>query len=241
MRDMLKSKKYFEESLEYTDNCIEEFEAAMANVLEEQGENSPGIKNGYNILVMYYTKKLNLQYSLGETLENVKKTYIKLLSYYSQAWDTQSGYMELVRNLSLAVLLSVECFEIKELENKIIKEDLNDYLVRAIDSKWKMKGQDFVFKNTYESLRPIIEEKEGKRCVNALKNYLEKQWYGMHRETAWYNSHKSRQNTYYGYWSYEAGAIVRIMNLNDEELKQQKYYPYDLVHFKKEPDSDKRQ
>ena len=67
-----------------------------------------------------------------------------------------------------------------------------------------------------------------------MKNYLEKQWYGIHHGTAWHNSHKSKQNTYYGYWSYEAGAIVRIMNLNDEELKEQKYYPYDLVHFKEE-------
>ena len=111
IRDKLKSKSYFEESLEYTNNCIKEFEEAIASVLKEQGENSPGIKNGYNILVMYYTKKLNLQYSLGETLENVKKTYIKLLSYYSKVWDLQSGYIELVRSLSLAVLLNVECFE----------------------------------------------------------------------------------------------------------------------------------
>lgn len=64
-----------------------------------------------------------------------------------------------------------------------------------------------------------------------LKKYLAEQWYEIHSECAWYNSHNSKQNTYYGYWAYEAGAISKILKLNDEELKEQQYYPYDLVHF----------
>ena len=33
-------------------------------------------------------------------------------------------------------------------------------------------------------------------------------------------------------WSFEAGAIAKILNLDDECLKGAKYYPYDLAHFK---------
>ena len=47
------------------------------------------------------------------------------------------------------------------------------------------------------------------------------------------DSHKSSENVYYGYWSFEAGAIAKILNLDDSSLKDVPYYPYDLVHYKK--------
>ncbi|MFR3583138.1 MAG: PoNe immunity protein domain-containing protein [Coprococcus sp.] len=51
-------------------------------------------------------------------------------------------------------------------------------------------------------------------------------------DTEWeLRTETSKQNTYYGYWIYEAGAICKILRLDDEELKEQQYYPYDLVHF----------
>ncbi|WP_149023628.1 PoNe immunity protein domain-containing protein [Listeria rocourtiae] len=37
---------------------------------------------------------------------------------------------------------------------------------------------------------------------------------------------------YSGYWSYESGAIAKVLQLDDEVLKEVKYYPYDLVHYK---------
>ena len=50
------------------------------------------------------------------------------------------------------------------------------------------------------------------------------------KDAAWHNSHKSKQDVYYGYWSYEAGAIVKCMGLDGSLLKDEKYYSYDLVH-----------
>jgi hypothetical protein len=47
---------------------------------------------------------------------------------------------------------------------------------------------------------------------------------------SWYNSHKSKNDTYCGYWAFETGALVKILGLNDEELKDVPYYPYDLAH-----------
>ena len=38
--------------------------------------------------------------------------------------------------------------------------------------------------------------------------------------------------TYCGYWSFEAGAIVKLLGIDDTILKDMKYYPYDLVHYK---------
>lgn len=68
-----------------------------------------------------------------------------------------------------------------------------------------------------------------------VKKMLEKaeikDWYN--EDCGCYETHKSKQNIYYGYWSFEAGAIAKILNLDDSRLKDVPYYPYDLVHYKK--------
>ena len=144
------------------------------------------------------------------------------------------GYIELVRILSLGVLLRIDKKQIELLETKIRQEKLNDYfvnfLLKAIDKEWDMTTQKFVFPNLYESVKPIIEAEDAQESLFLLKDYLENKWYQIHSETAWHNSHLSKQNTYYGYWAYEAGAVAKILDLDDEALKEQRYYPFDLVH-----------
>lgn len=92
-----------------------------------------------------------------------------------------------------------------------------------------MNGTEFEFNGIYDCLKPILDHKEDKHC-ELLKDYLQEKWYEIHRDCAWYDSHKLGKSTYYGYWSFEAGAIAKILNLNDSSLKNVPYYPYDLVH-----------
>ncbi|EIN8848795.1 DUF1911 domain-containing protein, partial [Listeria monocytogenes] len=47
-----------------------------------------------------------------------------------------------------------------------------------------------------------------------------------------YESHDYHEKIYSGYWSWESGAIAKILQLNDNDLKNLPYYPYDLVHYK---------
>ena len=67
--------------------------------------------------------------------------------------------------------------------------------------------------------------------IELLKKYLTSEWYNG--DCGSYEAHKSKHNIYYGYWSFEAGAIAKILNLDDTSLKNVPYYPYDLVHYKK--------
>lgn len=111
------------------------------------------------------------------------------------------------------------------------EEYLVNFLIKEIDSTWEREGVEFEFK-VYECLKQILDNDEIIAC-EALKEYLQEKWYEIHRECAWYDSHKSSKNDYYGYWSFEAGAIAKILNLDDSSLKDVAYYPYDLVHYKK--------
>ena len=71
---------------------------------------------------------------------------------------------------------------------------------------------------------------ENSRNPSDLKQILKKGWYNSRREN--YDSHNRSDYTYCGYWSFEAGAIVKLLGIDDTILKDMKYYPYDLVHYK---------
>ena len=191
------------------------FEDAVKKTILEKGELDRGTRNGYSILINSYEKEINLLYSLGENLETIEESYKRLLFYYSKMWDRKYGYIELIKVLSLGVLFKVNRSDIFELEQRLISE-----------------GVEFEFE-VYECLKQILDNDEKIIACEALKEYLQEKWYEIHRECAWYDSHKSSKNVYYGYWSFEAGAIAKILNLDDSSLKDVPYYPYDLVHYKK--------
>lgn len=86
----------------------------------------------------------------------------------------------------------------------------------------------------YAGLIEVIElsnSNKGK-AVERLQQYLKKEWYKGHSDCGWYNDHKSKWGVHFGYWSFESGALVKKLGLDDSILKEQQYYPYDMVHWK---------
>lgn len=151
------------------------FEDAVKKTTLEKGELDRGTRNGYSILINSYEKEINLLYSLGENLETIEECYKKLLFYYSKMWDRKYGYIELVKVLSLGVLFKVSKSDIFELEQRLIAEKFDDYLVnfliKEIDSTWEREGVEFEFKG-YECLKQILDNDEIIAC-EALKEYLQ--------------------------------------------------------------------
>ena len=57
-------------------------------------------------------------------------------------------------------------------------------------------------------------------------------WYKGSVDSAWYGTHELvNKYQYYGYWCFEAGAIAKRLQLDDNDLQNEQYYPYDMVHF----------
>ena len=129
MRDKLKKEEFFRKSLFFTDECIREFEKILPEIMKQDGTESQRVINGCNVLIIYYIKKVNLEYSLGEEISKVKESYEQLLIHYSQVWNMGQGYIELVRILSLGVLLRIDKSQMEALENKIRQEKFNDYFI----------------------------------------------------------------------------------------------------------------
>ena len=97
------------------------------------------------------------------------------------------------------------------------------------DKVSNMEGE-IKFKKQYIFLQEIVSNPNEREEL--LIRYIKKDWYRVHAGMDWYNSHKKLDKMLYkGYWSFEAGAIAKILNIDDSRLKDTKYYPYDLVHF----------
>ena len=107
---------------------------------------------------------------------------------------------------------------------------LVDFLIKSRVENWK-QHTDFKYPVPYKNLLDIVVAAKNETLFK-LRLYLQKQWYKGHLDTGWYDAHKAKWNIHTGYWSFESGALAKILGLDDSSLKDQQFYPYDMVHWK---------
>lgn len=137
-------------------------------------------------------------------------------------------------------MLDVDNSYFKKLADLVVENRVDDFLISyLINYKLPntcLKTDKFLFSRPYKATLQIVSlsEKDKEKGLDRLKQNLVKEWYRGHSDIGWYNSHKSKWDIHKGYWSFESGALAKILNLNDSSLKDLQYYPYDMVHYKKQ-------
>ncbi|MGK5051602.1 PoNe immunity protein domain-containing protein [Janthinobacterium sp. RB2P8] len=86
----------------------------------------------------------------------------------------------------------------------------------------------------YDTLLQVFYEEDEQETLHLLKQYL-KQWYpAMKDHPRWHDEHLKISDEgyagYYGYWAFEAGAAVFLLDLNDSGIDHM-VYPKDLVDY----------
>ena len=91
----------------------------------------------------------------------------------------------------------------------------------------KVDNHNISFPRSYKRIAKCIKENDRDSFVRYLRG-----WYKGSQESSWYDTHKIKDdNLYYGYWCFEAGAVAKRLGLDDRDLLNEPYYPYDMVHF----------
>lgn len=225
MRDRLKDNQYFVEFLEEENARIEKFQEKLKNNEVAESRILPIKQKISSIKFGVWIAR----YSLGENIDILKNEYVQMLSEISRDYSAEL-YNDILWIVSIGILLDIEEDDFSLIAKLIEKSDwLYEYLLNYRNDNIGI-SDTVLFKKPYKFLYEIVNVKQNK--IVALKEYLEKHWYKDNNDAGWYDSHKSKQNTYYGYWSFESGAIVKILGLDDTILKDVPYYPYDLVHYK---------
>jgi hypothetical protein len=148
-----------------------------------------------------------------------------------------SAYDEMLWMLSLGYLLNIpeEYFLklVEVIDRDKVKDKLFEFIIRA-----KIKDRPVLTEESYiehfnvpqifEKLRTAIDKPKAE-AEKLVKEFIEKDWYKNHKGAGWYDSHKGKHNTYFGYWSFETAAVVKIMGLDDRTFRDCSYYPKELI------------
>lgn len=229
MRDYKKDVTYYENYISSHKILLEKIQEGIQTSGDDEERRMRYVLAKGNTL--YNLIKAN--YSMGNSIDVVKSYFDELLDEMEEFFCEYSSILYMYDMMALAILFEVsrDRFSVLcDITHKLKKEDAITHLYENYfyNKTISVNGKT-LYGNPYDKLLEII----GKEDVQKnLANYLKKDWYKENRQAFWHDSHKAKQDVYVGYWSFEAGAIAKILNLDDDILKDVPYYPYDLVHYK---------
>lgn len=225
MRDHLKNVEYFNQFIYEDSERIKKFSSKLESG-EVKAERIFPVKSKVHDLKLGI---LIAKYSRGDELAELKKEYFELASGWEEVWEPEY-YNKNLKMVSLGVLFGADKDFAKKVKDMLEKSEIYDgllyYLLDALGDEPIEERKEMLFPKSFSNLQKVVYQ-ENK--LQALKKYLSDDWYN--EDCGCYEAHKSKQNIYYGYWSFEAGAIAKILNLDDSSLKDVSYYPYDLAHY----------
>jgi hypothetical protein len=202
-----------------------------------------------------YIYLLSAKYSVGYSLEDLLPDWKEGVKLIYESWDgfwklkqgsppveydqyILSAYDEMLWMLSLGYLLNVSEEDFKRLVEVIdrdkVKDKLFEFIIMAkIKDRQPIQEESyrdfFAIPEIFSKLREAMQESDKGKASKLIHDFLKKDWYKNHKDAGWYNSHKSKHDTYFGYWSFESAAVVKIKGLDDTSFRDNQYYPKDLV------------
>jgi hypothetical protein len=225
LRDTIKNEEYFANFLAEDNERINKF---ISNI----EINSIPKDRIQNVLAKIFGISIGIivaDYSFGKNKEDIIKDYNRALHFLEMDWDKSAEYVALLWLLSIGILLDIENDTFNKLVKIIDTENYNDGIIDFLINGTTITDK-ILYKEPYRFLMEILNLPDNLK-IEKLKIYLNEKWYKGHRDSYWYDNHKSKHNTYFGYWSFEVGAIIKKIKLNDSDLKKCKYYPYEMVHW----------
>lgn len=242
IRDKYRDREYFSKQIQrniklelITQESIEEAEI--------KGEERPFL---YWSLSRNYMLRLNIMYSIGKEIKELQDIYTQSFNYFIRGFDVENPtYADVLERVSLGVLLDIpeELFNplidyVKRLDeqaksNRWPPDDLLWFMLnsRIKDDEKQNYAERLSFPKTYRGLYNVSKARDKEEAKKRLTVYIGK-WYQLNKDAPWYNTHL-RDNGYSGYWAWEIAAVAKIMQIDDSHLKDNSYYPYDMVHWKK--------
>ena len=182
-----------------------------------------------------YLEKTIAHYSVGDDKQTVCNALLETITAFEEGFQwkgfkySYGGYDNMIWMISIGILCDIAQTDFERITAILDRDGANDKLlselIRYKQPSWQA------------STEPVIQEHPYASAVNLqtaddIKQYLNKIWYKGHSDAYWHDLHKNKDvNNYFGYWAWETAALVKIRNIDDQSLKDQKYYPYDAVHW----------
>jgi len=181
-------------------------------------------------------------YSRGDDVSSIRSQLPALIAAMEKGWKDDKAipadkyqfddYVLMLHTISLGVLLDTTDDEFKKIVKVLDKSGRKDALLEfLISCKIQHRGNvtEMMYEKPYKAFFAITQNTDKNAATSDLKTFLDKKWYPGMRNVYWYDNHKSRHDTFFGYWSLEAAAIAKIMDLDIDVLKSNPYFPADMI------------
>jgi hypothetical protein len=251
MRDTLKNKDYFDKLIAEIHKSVER-KADWITTGQAQADRINDLKRA---IVWDNISLIAAKYSRGDQVSELKIHLINAIEACYDSWDgfwklkhgnppveydqyILSPYDEMLWMLSLSYLLDIPQDDFGKLVVVIDRDNVKDKLYEFIISQKFPNRQPlveesyrdyFFIPEIFSKLRQAVDEPDKIAASKLVKTFLENDWYKGHKDSGWYNSHKTKFHTYFGYWCFESAAIVKIKSLDDRTFRNHQHYPNDLV------------
>ena len=210
------------------------------------------------------TDRLTLDYTAGDPIEPLRGDLEKVIAAYERyadllwqytadrneptfAFDVLDDYCQLMQLVGLCFLLHrrdllprIAAMQDGEHGTSNGGADViyEEFMIYASGPDKRFATEHACQVRPYESLFYALTEEPSDKQLKELDRFL-KRWYKDLSGTAWHDSHKpnedGNQGGYHGYWSFEAGAAVLLLGIEDDSsLHKYLYYPKDLVAWARE-------
>ena len=238
IRDKIKNRKHFEKLLSEEKEVIKQ-----RNEIISKGNQNDTDTYIYYAIANNYMNLLKIKYSLGVNIKDLQETYIVSLQSFLLGFESKEPmYFDILNRVALGYLLNIPKENFKQLVDYVQRMDeqakpadwtpdlllwfmLNSRLKK--DEK-QTYADKIAFPKLYKGLFKLTQISDAQEAKKALEDYIEK-WYNLNKDAPWYNNHL-KKNCYRGYWAWEVAAVAKIMHIDDSDLKDNPYYPYDMVH-----------
>ena len=239
IRDKIKNRKHFEKLLSEEKEVIKQ-----RNEIISKGNQNDTDTYIYYAIANNYMNLLKITYSLGVKIKDLRETYIVSLQSFLLGFESEEPmYFDILNRVALGYLLNIPEDNFKQLVDYVQRMDElakpsdwtpDQLLWFMLNSRLKKEEKQtyankLAFPKLYKGLFKLTQISDAQEAKNALKDYVEK-WYNLNKDAPWYNNHL-KKNCYRGYWAWEVAAVAKIMNIDDSDLKDNPYYPYDMVHW----------
>lgn len=244
MRDILCREEFLDIVMECNDEFINEAlkEIDILILDSEKGiqrypiSNQEAISRKKESIFQWINEKISAGYSLGLDCKVIEEMFNNALTYIKDIRYMEIGYIQLLKFVSLSILLEICEEKFKVIVDVLDEEEVNDVLldcmINAYGIRRKIHSTKYEKEIPYKEAVRIMEigKVDIRNAATKLEEYIQIKWLKGHSDYGWVKAHK--EEGYYGLWSFEAAAIAKIFNLDDSKLKDDNHYPYDLTHYK---------
>ena len=261
-RQIFLGQTYYQQQLEQFVDVLDGPDGLEANLRSK--ESQPGLHASLARGVGNERfNKLQLRYTAGEDIEPLRCELEQVVAAYERygrmLWENTQDrnepvlqfsdldeYCELLQLIGLCFLLHrrdllprIAALQDGEAGYNGGADTLyEEFMAFGIGPETRYESDWLCHKKPYESLYHGLTETTPAKQLNELNLFL-KRWYKDLAGTAWHDSHKpdeaGNQGGYFGYWSFEAGAAVILLGIEDDSsLHKYLYYPKDLVAWSRQ-------